>query len=162
MSDFTSQINQILSNEDSLNQIKALANSLGLNNANNNENNNNNNNNTPNINNILNSLGGNFSGNNANNNIQNNKNQSGFNIDPQMLIKMQSILSNFNGNDKNTNLLYALKEHLGEERQKKIDDAIKIMKLIKILPTIKEMGLFGGDLFWHNGINRIIIQGKMY
>ena len=38
----------------------------------------------------------------------------------------------------------ALKPHLSEERSKKVDDAVKIMQLIKLLPLIKESGLFGG------------------
>lgn len=46
------------------------------------------------------------------------------------------------GNDPKAQLLYALKPHLSEPRREKVDTAIKILKLIEILPLIKETGLF--------------------
>ncbi len=46
------------------------------------------------------------------------------------------------GNDPKTQLLYALKPHLSEPRREKVDTAIKIIKLIEILPIIKDTGLF--------------------
>ncbi|MEG1965854.1 MAG: hypothetical protein RR064_06855 [Oscillospiraceae bacterium] len=173
MSDIASKINEILNSEEGMNQIKALANSLGLGSNTNNQN----------------SLGqfdlnGNSGGNqdfsnplqnpsqppqnqNQYQNQQPNQSQStldmlasllgnnqppppqnnsaGLNFDPSMLFKLQGVLSKLNTNDSNTQLLMALKDHLSEERQKKVTDAIRIMQLIKILPVIKEMGLFGGD-----------------
>lgn len=65
-------------------------------------------------------------------------------IDMGTLMKIQGALSRLSKSDKNVDLLMALKPHLSEERSKKVDDAVKIMQLIKLLPLIKESGLFGG------------------
>ena len=65
-------------------------------------------------------------------------------IDMGTLMKIQGALSRLSKSDKNVDLLMALKPHLSEERRKKVDDAVKIMQLIKLLPLIKESGLFGG------------------
>ena len=64
-------------------------------------------------------------------------------IDPiQMgnIMKLISILKN-NKEDNNTRLLVALKPHLSHDRQKKVDKAISILKIIKILPHLKDSGL---------------------
>ena len=44
-------------------------------------------------------------------------------------------------------LLRALRPLLSEKRAKKVDDAVRIMQLVQLLPTLKESGLFrlGGD-----------------
>lgn len=57
---------------------------------------------------------------------------------------MMNIMSRFKsqGNDTRTQLLTALKPHLSEPRREKVDTAIKILKLIELLPLIKESGLF--------------------
>ncbi len=67
------------------------------------------------------------------------------NIDIGTMLKLQSALSLLSKEDNNTMLLKALRPHLSEARQKKVDDAIKIMQLIRLLPLVKELGLFGGD-----------------
>ena len=43
--------------------------------------------------------------------------------------------------------LRALRPLLSEKRAKKVDDAVRIMQLVQLLPTLKESGLFrlGGD-----------------
>ncbi len=43
--------------------------------------------------------------------------------------------------DARAQLLNALRPHLSEPRREKVDTAIKIMRLIEILPYIKESGL---------------------
>jgi hypothetical protein len=43
--------------------------------------------------------------------------------------------------DNRTQLLAALKPHLSVPRQEKVDTAIKILKVIEILPLIKESGI---------------------
>lgn len=65
-------------------------------------------------------------------------------IDMGTLLKIQGALSRLSQTDKNVDLLMALKPHLSAEKAKKVDDAVKIMQLIKLLPLIKESGLFGG------------------
>ena len=46
------------------------------------------------------------------------------------------------GNDPKTQLLYALKPHLSKPRREKVDTAIKILKMLELLPLIKDTGLF--------------------
>ncbi len=44
-------------------------------------------------------------------------------------------------NDSRTQLLTALKPHLSEPKREKVDTAIKILKILEMLPLIKETGL---------------------
>lgn len=57
---------------------------------------------------------------------------------------IMSIVSKLNGqkDDERTKLLNALKPYLSEQRQEKADNAIKILKLLELLPLIKDSGLF--------------------
>lgn len=64
-------------------------------------------------------------------------------IDMNTIAMIQKAMAMFNSSNKNVELLRALRPHFGPERQKKVDDAIKIMQLINVLPLIKESGLFG-------------------
>ena len=63
-------------------------------------------------------------------------------LDINMLMKLQNIFSKMSCDDRNINLLLALKPHLHE--QKKVDDAINILRLMSILPALSESGIFGG------------------
>lgn len=64
-------------------------------------------------------------------------------IDLNMVMLLQRAMSAFNQTDRNTELLRALKPHFSPERAKKVDDAVRIIQLIKLLPLIKESGLLG-------------------
>ena len=64
-------------------------------------------------------------------------------IDMNTLMMMQRAMSVMGQEDKNTELLRALKPHFSPERAKKVDDAIRIMQLMRLLPLAKEMGLLG-------------------
>lgn len=60
--------------------------------------------------------------------------------------ELQSIVSiigrlNQSGGDARTQLLTALKPHLSEPRREKVDTAIKILKMIEVLPLLKDSGL---------------------
>ncbi len=79
------------------------------------------------------------------NSNQQNSDQLPFDIGK--IMTLGSIISNASKADKNTELLLALKPHLKEEKQNKVDKVIKIFKLISIWPAIKDSGLLGGDLF---------------
>ena len=81
--------------------------------------------------------------NNNNNNINSNIIGNG-NID---IAKIATLMSGFNKPSPNTNFLMALKPLLKEENQIKADRAIKILKIIEMLPILKESGILGGDLF---------------
>lgn len=63
--------------------------------------------------------------------------------DPQTLGKIMSIMGRLNSknDDCRTALLTALKPNLSEERRKKVDTAIKILKFIELLPLLKESGI---------------------
>lgn len=68
------------------------------------------------------------------------------NIDINMILKLQQIFRSVNVNDKNSQLLLALKPHFGERRQTKVDQAISMMRLFSMLPALKESGIFSGLL----------------
>lgn len=57
--------------------------------------------------------------------------------------KIMSIISQLKntGNDSRTMLLTALKPHLSEPKREKVDTAIKILRLLELLPLIKDTGL---------------------
>lgn len=62
-------------------------------------------------------------------------------LDFNTLMLMQRALSAFSQEDHNTELLRALKPHFSAERAKKVDDAIRILQLIRLLPLVKDLGL---------------------
>ncbi|MEE1077038.1 MAG: hypothetical protein UHY68_07240 [Acutalibacteraceae bacterium] len=55
------------------------------------------------------------------------------------VMKIMPLLSNIKQDDDTTRLLNALRPFLCEERCKKLDEAEKILQLIKILPVIKQL-----------------------
>lgn len=57
------------------------------------------------------------------------------------LLKLTSLMGAFSQKDKNSELLLALRPHLNEEKQKKVDKAIKMLKLIAVLNIARENGL---------------------
>lgn len=64
-------------------------------------------------------------------------------IDPAMIAGIAKIFSQLNNvDDKRVQFIAALKPLLNSERQKKADQAIKMLKLFEILPLLKEQGLF--------------------
>ena len=64
----------------------------------------------------------------------------GINID--MFMTIGEIMSKMSEQDKNTELLLALKPHLRDENQAKIDTAVRLFRLISLLPYLKDSGLF--------------------
>lgn len=68
-------------------------------------------------------------------------------IDPSRLLKLQSAMQSLSQPSPGVELLRALRPLLSEKRAKKVDDAVRIMQLVQLLPTLKEIGLFrlGGD-----------------
>ena len=63
---------------------------------------------------------------------------------PDQLASIMGVMSALNKSedDARTRLLLALKPHLSEKRRERVDRAIKLMKLISIMPLITESGLF--------------------
>ena len=68
----------------------------------------------------------------------------GGDIDPVQIGKIMSVMSRLK-NDRDDNrakLLLALKPHLSAPRREKVDTAIKLLKLIDLLPLLRESGMF--------------------
>ncbi len=63
------------------------------------------------------------------------------NIDAETLIRLMDIFSKLNSTDKNTELLMALKPHLRTENQAKLQRAASLLKIISLLPLLKELGM---------------------
>ncbi|MBR6735729.1 MAG: hypothetical protein IKL92_02525 [Oscillospiraceae bacterium] len=63
-------------------------------------------------------------------------------IDADTIALFQKAASAYTKSDKNTDLLMALKPHFSPERAKKVDDAVKILALLRLYPLIKDSGFF--------------------
>lgn len=72
-------------------------------------------------------------------------NNSDISIDPSQMSSIIKIVTalkkNSSAEDDNTRLLTALKPHLSKERGKKIDKAVSLMRIAKLLPVLKESGI---------------------
>ena len=68
----------------------------------------------------------------------------GNDFDPAQIGKIMSIMSKLKSgsDDKRSRLLLALKPHLSEPRREKVDTAIKLLKIIDLLPILRESGMF--------------------
>ncbi len=66
---------------------------------------------------------------------------SSFIPDANMIAKLAPLLSQMGKDDKTTNLLNALRPMLSTERGAKIDQAIRILQLMRLFPVIKESGM---------------------
>lgn len=67
-----------------------------------------------------------------------------FDLDPSQIGKLMSVMSRLRSakEDNRARLLLALKPHLSAPRQEKVDTAIKLLKLIDLLPFLKDSGVF--------------------
>ena len=65
-------------------------------------------------------------------------------IDIDTILKISQLMQKLGGDDDNTRLLKALNPHL--KNDKKIDEDIKLLRIISLLPELKQLGLFGGLL----------------
>lgn len=66
--------------------------------------------------------------------------------DLEMIGKLTSLAGTFSCNDKNMELLLALKPHLGAEKQQKVDKAIKLLKILAVYNAAKESGVINNLL----------------
>lgn len=69
----------------------------------------------------------------------------GLGLDPGMLqtvMKLAPLLSSFRQEDDNTRLLHALRPLLKEPRRKKLDEAIRMMQMMRMIPLLKNQGIF--------------------
>lgn len=71
-----------------------------------------------------------------------NKSPLGIDTDAlKMISKFAPLLSSFQQEDDSTRFLHALRPMLGEERQKKLDESIKLLQLMRMLPLLKGSGI---------------------
>lgn len=63
-------------------------------------------------------------------------------IDPEMILKIQKLLSlmNNNKNSKDEQLLQSLKPYMRPSRKDKIDQYIKLLHIMKLFENFQEMG----------------------
>ncbi len=61
--------------------------------------------------------------------------------DLSSLMKLTSLVGAASNDTRNTDLLLALKPHLGADKQKRVDKAIKLMKLLAMWNIAKDSGL---------------------
>lgn len=66
--------------------------------------------------------------------------------DMEQIMSLVSLANSLNQQDKNTQLLLALRPHLSEGKQVKLDKAVKMLKLVTIYNTAKENGLLNNIL----------------
>ena len=63
-------------------------------------------------------------------------------IDIGTMMKLGSLMSDFTQEDERMKLLYDLKPFLSDTRRDKIDNAVKILRLLKIAEKAKNENLF--------------------
>ena len=61
--------------------------------------------------------------------------------DLSVLSSLAPIFQAFNNNDERVDFINALKPLLSKERQQKADEAMKLVKLLSVLPLLKERGI---------------------
>lgn len=127
MSDLTSQINQVLSNPEMLEQIKALSGLLGQSSA-------------------PQGVPKEFSNSDSSNvNVPQPKPQSPLDLlgadGLQTAMRFMPILSELKKDDETTQLLRAIKPFLSPPRQDKLEEAVRLLRIIRILPLLKNQGL---------------------
>ena len=120
MEDISEKISALLESPDGMNRLKSVAESL---------------------------LGNGFSG--DGNKAEEKKEEQGFSVPDNLLqnignmqgiMRIAGILGK-EQKDSRVELLRALKPHLSEERAKKVDRAISILKIATLLPILREEGL---------------------
>ena len=61
-------------------------------------------------------------------------------FDINMLLRIQELMGAMQNNDEDAKLLLALRPHLKDQRQKKLDQAVKLMKLYAVFSAVRENG----------------------
>ncbi|WOC32218.1 MULTISPECIES: hypothetical protein [Caproicibacterium] len=69
---------------------------------------------------------------------------SGLNAETLGLVtRLAPMLASVKQEDDSTRLLHALRPLLGETRQKKLDEAVRLLQMIRVLPMLRQSGLLG-------------------
>ena len=61
-------------------------------------------------------------------------------IDPQMIGKITKIMSGLNKRNEKCDLISALKPFLSSDKQKRADQAMQIIRMIELIPMLKDRG----------------------
>ncbi len=61
-------------------------------------------------------------------------------IDPQMIGKITKIMSGLNKRNERCELISALKPFLSSDKQKRADQAMQIIRIIELIPMLKDQG----------------------
>lgn len=65
-------------------------------------------------------------------------------LDLDTMLLLGRAMAAFGQEDRNTELLRALRPHFSPERAKRVDDAIRILQLIRLLPLVRDLGILPG------------------
>lgn len=63
-------------------------------------------------------------------------------IDPEMLLKLKNAMDLMKKDDPRVDFLIALKPNLSSDRRKKVDEAIHILRLLSLMPMLRDQGIF--------------------
>lgn len=85
--------------------------------------------------------GMNNNSNNTSNETQSNTNDIFAGMDIAMIMKLVEAFQQTNVNDKNSNLLNALKPHFSDKKRSKVEQAITMMRIFSMWPVIKDSGI---------------------
>ncbi len=121
MDDLSNTLTQVLQDPNALEQIKGLASMLGLNNS------------SPQAPPVV------------NNEDKGNIDVSSL-LDDNMasnIMRIMPLLSEYKKEDDSTRLLTAIRPFLSHERKLKLDEATKLVSMMKLLPMIKELNILG-------------------
>ena len=66
-------------------------------------------------------------------------------LDLNTMLLLGKAMAVFGQEDRNTELLRALRPHFSPGRAKRVDDAIRILQLIRLLPLVKDLGILPGQ-----------------
>lgn len=64
----------------------------------------------------------------------------------QAMMKLAPLFSVLKQEDDSTRLLHALRPLLGERRQKRLDESVRMMQMMRILPLLKNSGILSNFL----------------
>ena len=70
-----------------------------------------------------------------------NADSEGGGLDLSMLLRVQELMGAVQSQDEDAKLLLALRPHVQEKKKKKIDQAVKLLKLYAVFSAVKENGL---------------------
>ncbi|MVB12138.1 hypothetical protein CAFE_28700 [Caprobacter fermentans] len=74
--------------------------------------------------------------------VQDNRTPDGLDQDSmRMIMKLAPMISKFRQEDDSTRLLRSLRPFLNEDKRKKLDEAIRLMQIVRMLPLIRGSGL---------------------